>query len=63
MSKSKKEYFKVCEADGWQAEQSRDPDYPAISVDYSESSWEQFEKDLNNKDSTLNKTLFRFISP
>lgn len=62
MSKIKKLYYDLCEADNWQAEQSADPDYPAISMDYSESSWEQFEKDLYDKDSLLNKALFNYIN-
>ncbi|MGI9569689.1 MAG: hypothetical protein ACR2PH_08125 [Desulfobulbia bacterium] len=61
MSKSKKEYFDVCESDDWQAEQAADPDYPVIIADYHEKSFEQFIKDLQDPGSQLIKDLGRFI--
>jgi hypothetical protein len=57
MSKMSREYYDICEADGWQEEQSRDPDYEAISIDYSEKSWAEFSADLLNPDSPLLKQL------
>lgn len=38
-------------------QQKEDPDYELISIDYSKSSWEQFEKDLLDPSSTLVRAL------
>jgi hypothetical protein len=57
MSRVKKEYFKICEQDGWEKELTNDPDYELWSIDYSEKSWEEFEKDLNIPNGRLSKTF------
>ena len=57
MSKMSRAYYDICEADNWQEEQSRDPDYEAISIDYSNKSWEQFSDDLRNPNSPILKEL------
>jgi len=38
-------------------QQKEDPDYELISIDYSKSSWGQFEKDLLDPSSTLVRAL------
>jgi len=63
MSKSSKEYFRLCEADDWQAEQSRDPDYEVVSIDYSTKSWAQFDADLKDPSSELVKELSKLGLP
>ena len=57
MSKMSRAYYDICEADNWQEEQSRDPDYEAISIDYSNKSWAQFSADLLNPNSPILKEL------
>ena len=34
-----------------------DPDYKLITIDYSDRSWEEFDRDLTNPDSPLRRTL------
>lgn len=57
MSYIKRLYYDICEADNWQEEQSRDPDYEVISIDYHNASWEQFDNDLKDPSSELVKEL------
>jgi hypothetical protein len=54
---SNREYFDLCEKDGWQKELTNDPDYELWSIDYSNQSWEQFEKDLNIPNGKLSKAF------
>ena len=42
-------------------QQKEDPDYEAISIDYSQKSWEEFSADLLNPDSKLMKDLNEII--
>ena len=44
-------------------QQKEDPDYPMISIDYSKSSLEQFQKDLLDPSSELVKTLAKLNQP
>ena len=43
--------------DDWEQEQREDEGYEVVSIDYSNKSWEQFDKDLGDKNSELVKTL------
>ena len=44
-------------------QQKEDPDYELISIDYSKSSLEQFQKDLLDPSSELVKTLAKLNQP
>ena len=44
-------------------QQKEDKDYELISIDYSEKSWAQFQKDLLDPSSELVKTLAKLNQP